>query len=118
MTTYASADEIVEEVTTKMARDLDLFLVGEVEFWHVRRAIHDKGTCIHRAVTRGDVGEIRTHIAAEAVKLVASDAIVRLEQVLAHSRLIRHRFEVCGFGAHRVDVGRVEEENDKERAKN
>ena len=31
MTTYASADEIVEEVTTKMARDPDLFLVGEVD---------------------------------------------------------------------------------------
>ena len=31
MTTYASADEIVEEVTTKMAREPDLFLVGEVD---------------------------------------------------------------------------------------
>ena len=47
---------------------------------------------------------------------MASDAIVRLEQVLAYSRLIRYRFKVFGLGAHRVDVRRVKEENDEERS--
>jgi hypothetical protein len=106
-------------INESQVRDDRVYLLtGKPQIWHSRGACCNECAYDRFATIGHDIGEIRTHVTAKAVELVAGYAIVLLVNLGAAALDIAHRGQMRGFGAFRVDVSGVKNEGNTQRAEN
>ncbi len=93
-------------------------LTGKPEVWHRRRTGCNECARDRLATIGHDIGEIRPHVSAKAIELVAGYAIVLLVNLGAPALDIAHCGQMRGLGALRVDVRGVKNKTDTQRAEN
>ena len=100
----------------KVGNDSRNLIVGQFKVRHAGRARHDKGARVCLTPGGNNIGQVWSHVAAEAIELVAGDTVLVLKYLLAVASCIAHRITECGGSTAGVDGGRIDDESYAQRA--
>jgi len=89
---------------------------AQVEAWHPLGPTRNERPGVGLTAVADNIGQVRAHVAAQSIELVAGNAVVVLENLLAMPGLGTHDFLLSRGGATGVNVCRIRDERDQQRA--